>query len=106
MKIAGACENLRIVKLANGDIKITLDCPYPPEFGSMLFSFGYPAEKGQYGTKIEYIKTTTPEVIISRDMIRPDIYNAFFYITAYIVDDKTGERYGTYSERVDSFPLN
>lgn len=106
MKIVGACENLQIERLANGDIKISIDCPYPPEFGTMIFKFGYPAEKGQYGTKIKYIETTTPEVIISRDMIRPDIDNAFFYINAYIVDDKTGERYGTYSGKIDSFPLN
>ena len=106
MKIAGACENLRIVKLANGDNKISLDCPYKPEFGTMLFKVGYPAEKAQYGTKVKYVESTTPEVIISRDMIRPDIDNAFFYIYAYIVDDKTGETFGTYSQRIDSFPLN
>lgn len=106
MKIVGACENLQIEKLSNGDIKISLDCLYQPENGTMLFSFGYPAEKGQYGVKIKYIESATPEVIITRDMLQPDINTAFFYIRAYIVDDETGEKFGTYSERIDSFPLN
>lgn len=105
MKIAGACDSIQVVRLEDGNIKISVDCPYSPKFGTILFKFGYPAEKGQYGTIIKYIETSTPEVIISPDMLRPDIDIANFYVNAYIVDDKTGEIYGTYSERID-FPLN
>ena len=105
MIIAGACDSIHVVRLEDGNIKISVDCPYLPENGTMLFKFGYPAEKGQYGTIIKYIETSTPEVIISPDMLRPDLNIAYFYVNAYIVDDKTGEIYGTYSERID-FPLN
>lgn len=106
MKTAGACDNLQAVWLEDGNIKISLDCPYLPENGTMLFKFGYPAEKSKYGKIMKYIETSTPEAIISPDMLCPDMDNAYFYVYAYIVDDETGEEYGTYSGKISSFPLN
>ena len=106
MKIAGACDNLQAVWLDDGTIKLSLDCPYLPENGTMLFRFGYPAEKGQYGSVMKYVEASTPEVIITLDMLRPDLTSAYFYVYAYIVDDEIGEIYGTYSGNITSFPLN
>ena len=105
MKIVGACDNLQAEWLDDGTIKLSIDCPYLPENGTMLFRFGYPAEKGQYGSVMKYVEASTPEVIITLDMLRPDLNNAYFYIYAYIVDEN-GTMYRTYSGKIDSFPLN
>ena len=107
MKIVGDCANLKAETLENGDIKITLDCLIYPENGSMRFKVGYPAEKGSSGgSKMEYIYSETPEIIISPDMIRPDFTTTFFYVYADIVDDETGKEYRTFSGEIKSYPLN
>lgn len=104
-KVAGLCENLKAVRLEDGNIKVSVDCPYYPENGTMLFSVGYPAEKGEnYGARYEYIESSTPEVIISPDMLIPDKDYATFFVYAYIVDNETGKKHQVYSGRID-FPL-
>lgn len=107
MKMVGECANLKAETLENGDIKITLDCLIYPENGSMRFKVGYPAEKGSSGgSKMEYIYSETPEIIISPDMIRPDFTTTFFYVYADIIDDETGKEYRTFSGEIKSYPLN
>lgn len=107
MKMVGECANLKAETLENGDIKITLDCLIYPENGSMRFKVGYPAEKGSSGgSKMEYIYSETPVIIISPDMIRPDFTTTFFYVYADIVDDETGKEYRTFSGEIKSYPLN
>lgn len=94
MKFAGKCENLTAEILENGDIKLSMDCPYYPENGTMKFKFGYPAEKSQYGgSTMKYIETDKPEIIISPDMLRPNINRPTFYAQSIIVDNETGEEH-------------
>lgn len=101
MNVVGACENLQAVILDDGNIKISADCLYYPKNGTMLFKIGYPAEKSKYGTTIKYIDASTPEAIISPDMLRPDLNVAHFYLYAYIIDNETGKKYGTYTGKVE-----
>ncbi|MGN0568977.1 MAG: bacterial Ig-like domain-containing protein [Candidatus Fimenecus sp.] len=101
MKTVGKCENIQAVRLEDGNIKISFDCPYYPKNGTMLFKIGYPAEKTNRGIRYEYINSSTPEVIISPEMLCPGMDVATFYVYAYIVDDETGKEYRTYTNTIN-----
>ena len=98
--VAGKCENLVIKQLDDGNIKISLDCPYLPENGTMLYDFTYPAEKKGWITVHKHIESNTPEVIIDKNLILPDQDNYWFCVYVYIVDDETNEKYQVLKEYV------
>lgn len=101
MKIVGECANLKAEFLENGDIRVSWDCLYLPENGTMHYSIGFKANQNIYGTSYTYVYSSTPEVIIFPDMLHQNIDIAHFNVYADIVDNETGEKYRTYSGRVD-----
>ena len=97
----GRCENFKAEKLEDGSIKITADCPYYPENGTMKFYLSYPTGKGQYGTVYKTIKSSTPEFIITPEMLQSGIDVARFEFRAYIVDKNTHSEYKVYTKVID-----
>jgi len=84
-----------------------MDCPYYPESnGTMKFKFEYPAKKGNHGTIYKCLESDVPEVIITPDMLRPDIDAFTFYVYAYIADNETQKEYCTYSDRITLYLNN
>lgn len=84
-KIVGAFENPQVIKLEDGRYKVMVDCPYPPENGTMIYKITYNTKVGKrvMGRTIE---TSSLETIIDETLYfekgKSDIR-----ITAYIHND-------------------
>ena len=84
-KIVGAFENPQVSKLEDGTYKVTIDCQYPPENGTMIYKITYNTKVGMR-IMTRTIETSSLETIIDESLYfekgKSDIR-----ITAYIHND-------------------
>ena len=81
-KIVGKFENPQVSKLEDGTYKITIDCQYPPENGTMIYEITYRTKPGMR-VMTRTIETSSFETIIDESLYFKDGVSAI-KITAYI----------------------
>ncbi len=84
-KVVGRFENPQVSKLEDGNYKVTIDCQYPPENGTMIYEITYRTKPG-IRVMTRTIETSSLETIIDESLYFTDGVSAV-RITAYIHND-------------------
>ena len=84
-KIVGKFENPQVSKLEDGNYKVTIDCPYPPENGTMIYEITYRTKPG-IRVMTRTIETSSFETIIDESLYFKDGVSEI-KIVAYIHND-------------------
>ena len=84
-KIVGKFENPQVSKLEDGNYKVTIDCPYPPENGTMIYEITYRTKPG-IRVMTRTIETSSLETIIDESLYFKDGVSEI-KIVAYIHND-------------------
>ncbi len=84
-KVVGKFENPQVSKLEDGSYKVTIDCQYPPETGTMIYEITYRTKVG-IRVMTRTIETSSLETIIDESLYFTDGVSAI-KITAYIHND-------------------
>ena len=84
-KVAGRFENPQILQFEDGGFKITIDCLYPPENGTMIYEITYRTKPG-IRVMTRTIETSSLETIIDESLYFKDGVSAV-KIVAYIHND-------------------
>ena len=84
-KIVGKFENPQVSKLEDGNYKVTMDCPYPPENGTMIYEITYRTKPG-IRVMTRTIETSSFETIIDESLYFKDGVSEI-KIVAYIHND-------------------
>ncbi len=84
-RIVGKFENPQVSKLEDGNYKVTIDCQYPPENGTMIYEITYRTKPG-IRVMTRTIETSSLETIIDESLYFKDGVSAI-KIVAYIHND-------------------
>lgn len=84
-KVVGRFENPQVSKFEDGSYKVTIDCQYPPENGTMIYEITYRTKVG-IRVMTRTIETSSLETIIDESLHFTDGVSAI-KITAYIHND-------------------
>lgn len=84
-RIVGKFENPQVSKLEDGNYKVTIDCPYPPENGTMIYKITYKTKPGMR-VMTRTIETSSLETIIDESLYFKDGVSEI-KIVAYIHND-------------------